>query len=95
MAIENKETKVVQEAETLATQLIPALTTLPQEFIKAEKNLETLGFFTPSTRKTREPKTKVVNFTKIVNGKRITASAFGHSANEVVFSISLETLPHF
>ena len=41
----------VKKDETLPVSIEPAL---PQEFVKAEKNLEWLGFFTPSNRRTRK-----------------------------------------
>ena len=46
------------------------------EFVKAEKNLETLGFFTPSSRGTRKKAVeKVISFTINVEGKKVKASA--------------------
>ena len=53
----------------------PAEIALTQEFIKAEKNLETLGFFTPSSNWTRGVKKKVISFTKTEGNKRVKASA--------------------
>jgi hypothetical protein len=49
--------------------------TLPQEFVKAEKNLETLGFFTPSSNWTRDAKKKVMSFTKKRGDKKVQTSA--------------------
>jgi len=65
-----------QKAETLPAQTadITILPTLPQEFIKAEKNLETLGFFTPYSYWTRDVKKKVISFTKTEGNKRVKAS---------------------
>lgn len=40
------------------------------DFIKVEKNLTSLGFFTPSTHKIRTPQAKEVSFTRTHEGKR-------------------------
>ena len=47
---------------------------LPQEFIKSEKNLETLGFFSPSSKRSRKSSKKVISFTRIVDGNKVQAS---------------------
>ena len=44
------------------------------EFVKAEKNLTALGFFTPSSKTIREEKAKVVRFSRVVDGQRTEAS---------------------
>ena len=41
------------------------------EFVKAEKNLTAMGFFTPSSNKLRDVKSKTVQTTRIVDGKPI------------------------
>lgn len=45
------------------------------DFIKIEKNLISLGFFTPSSKRIKGEKSKTITFTKIINGKRIEAKA--------------------
>jgi hypothetical protein len=45
------------------------------EFTKIEKNLAALGFFTPSTKRIKNAKSKTVTFTKIIDGKRIEVTA--------------------
>jgi hypothetical protein len=50
--------------------------TLPStEFVKVEKNLASLGFFTPSSKRTRNEKSKTVAVTIVLDGKRIEARA--------------------
>ena len=73
---EREEVKAVEETETLPVQTVDTTTlpAMPQEFIKAEKNLETLGFFTPSNNWTKDAKKKVISFTKIEGNKRVKAS---------------------
>lgn len=59
------------------TQLAPrrraALRT--PDFIKIEKNLISLGFFTPSSKRIKDEKSKTITFTKVIDGKRIEAKA--------------------
>src|SRR5580698_8681368 len=58
------------------TSLQPAAETLPStEFVKVEKNLASLGFFTPSSKRTRNEKSKTDAVTVVVDGKRIEAKA--------------------
>src|SRR5207253_2738287 len=38
------------------------------EFVKIEKNLASLGFFTPSSRRIRDAKAKVIGFVKVIDG---------------------------
>lgn len=53
-----------------------AVETLPStEFVKVEKNLASLGFFTPSSKRTRDEKSKTVSVTIVLDGKRIEAKA--------------------
>jgi len=40
------------------------------DFIKVEKNLTSLGFFTPTSNKVRKAKAKKVSFTRITDGRR-------------------------
>src|SRR5216684_1543419 len=50
--------------------------TLPTtEFVKVEKNLASLGFFTPSSKRTRDEKSKTVSVTVTLDGKRVEAKA--------------------
>jgi hypothetical protein len=77
MTTEKKEkTKAVKEPGTLPAHPVDItnLLTLPQEFIKAEKNLETLGFFTPSSNWTRDTNKKVISFTRTAGNKKVKAS---------------------
>lgn len=73
-----EEYNTAEETETwvMQTEYTATLPDLPQEFVKAEKNLETLGFFTPSSKQTRKKvDEKVTSFTTIVEGKRVKVSA--------------------
>ncbi len=56
------------EARTEAAHETEGFTT--SDFIKVEKNLTSLGFFTPSTHKIRTPQAKEVSFTRTHEGKR-------------------------
>ncbi|MDP2896372.1 MAG: replication initiator protein A [bacterium] len=61
-------------AETAVIVQSPEESQLPTvDFIKVEKNLASLGFFTPSSKRIKDAKAKTVNFTKIIDGKRIEA----------------------
>lgn len=44
------------------------------DFIKVEKNLSSLGFFTPSSKTNKDVVAKTINFTKVVDGKKVEAS---------------------
>jgi hypothetical protein len=46
-----------------------------REFVKVEKNLASLGFFTPSSKRTRNEKSKTVTVMVLIEGKRIEAKA--------------------
>jgi hypothetical protein len=65
------------EADNKTQQLAPrkraALRT--PDFIKIEKNLISLGFFTPSSKRIKDEKSKTITFTKVIDGKRIEAKA--------------------
>ena len=67
---EGKPSKEVARVETM-----PAEATGLREFVKAEKNLEWLGFFTPSSNWTKDAKKKVISLTATVEGKKVKASA--------------------
>lgn len=43
------------------------------DFIKLEKNLVSLGFFTPSSRRIKNEKAKTITFTRFVEGNRVEA----------------------
>src|SRR3954447_13232879 len=47
-------------------------------FAKVEKSLITLGFFTPSSRRIKDQKVKRISFTRVIDGKRVEASAEFH-----------------
>jgi hypothetical protein len=47
----------------------------PKEFVKIEKNLNTLGFFTPAKHRGAKSREKVVFFRREINGKTIEAQA--------------------
>lgn len=47
----------------------------PSEFAKVEKNLVSLGFFTPSSKRIKDAKAKTVSINAVVNGNRIEAKA--------------------
>jgi hypothetical protein len=53
-----------------AAEILPST-----EFVKVEKNLASLGFFSPSSKRTRDEKSKTVSVTVVVDGKRIEAKA--------------------
>ena len=73
--IESTEKKIGLEGDA-GTALRAATTRLPSvEFVKVEKNLASLGFFTPSSKRTRDEKSKTVSVTVVLNGKRIDAKA--------------------
>src|SRR5206468_59476 len=41
------------------------------EFVKVEKNLTSLGFFSPSSKRVRNEKSKTISATKVIDGNRI------------------------
>src|SRR5215472_10736370 len=45
------------------------------DFIKIEKNLASLGFFTPSSKRIKGARKKTITFTKVIDGKRVEARA--------------------
>lgn len=44
------------------------------DFIKLEKNLASMGFFSPASKNTKKPVAKTVEFTRLLQNKRVTAS---------------------
>lgn len=69
-------TKPEQVGEPLSgpTQPPQPPETLP-DFVKIEKNLASFGFFTPSSKRSKNTKAKTVSFTKVLDGKRVEAKA--------------------
>jgi hypothetical protein len=65
------------QIESTDRQLAPRKKTALRtpDFIKIEKNLISLGFFTPSSKRIKDEKSKTITFTKIIDGKRIEAKA--------------------
>src|SRR5437762_12975152 len=43
------------------------------DFIKVEKNLTSLGFFTPSSKRIKNEKAKTITFTRTADGNRVEA----------------------
>lgn len=75
-----EEGREITEKDNLEREVRTALQTtaetLPStEFVKVEKNLASLGFFTPSSKRTRNEKSKTVSVTIVLDGKRIEAKA--------------------
>ena len=52
-----------------------ALNTAPAEFAKVEKNVMSLGFFTPSSKRIKEAKAKTISISTKVDGNRVEAKA--------------------
>src|ERR1700722_13195673 len=72
---EESEKQIGLEGEG-GTAMHAATTRLPSaEFVKVEKNLASLGFFTPSSKRARDEKSKTVSVTIVLDGKRIDAKA--------------------
>lgn len=56
------------------TAIIKTKATLPApDFVKVEKNLNSLGFFTPSSKASRGAKAKTITFTRMIDGKKVEA----------------------
>src|SRR5260370_40807231 len=47
----------------------------PVEFVKVEKNLASLGYFTPSNKRIKDVKAKEITFTRVIDGVKVEASA--------------------
>lgn len=62
--------KIKPEPETLVEGEHPEEALEPADFIKVEKNLTSLGFFTPTSNKVRKAKAKKVSFTRVTDGRR-------------------------
>jgi hypothetical protein len=67
----------VRAPKTKAVVVVPPTeeANKPQEFVKIEKNLNTLGFFTPAKHRGAKSSEKVVYFRRELNGKTIDAQA--------------------
>jgi hypothetical protein len=57
-----RESSAVRKQQPLAGSL---------DLVRVEKNLAEVGFFTPASKRVRNLKSKVVTFTKTVDGKRV------------------------
>jgi hypothetical protein len=56
------------ESDTAITKT--GTTLLTTDFVKVEKNLNSLGFFTPSSKTIKKAKAKIITFTRMVDGKK-------------------------
>jgi len=68
-AQENQPSRAVLPLERGATEILQA------DFAKVEKNLVSLGFFTPSSKRIKDAKTKTITINITVNGNRVEAKA--------------------
>ena len=73
----NFDVETVRKDEKVDASPVLVEAALMQEFVKAEKNLEWLGFFTPSTSKgiMKKSDEKVISIITTVEGKKVKASA--------------------
>jgi hypothetical protein len=62
-----------QGTQTTALKPIAQNLPLPPDFVKIEKNLASLGFFTPSSKRIKNIDEKTITFTRTIEGKRIEA----------------------
>jgi hypothetical protein len=64
-------------ATNLATssEVLPAAPNRLPDFVKVEKNLASLGFFTPSSKRIRKATSKRITFHRVVDGQRMTVAA--------------------
>src|SRR5882762_5926326 len=73
-----KRKRKQQAGESIATLEQPqeqAPSISSQDFIAVEKNLASLGFFTPSSKKLPVVKKKTITFTKTIDGKKVEVRA--------------------
>jgi hypothetical protein len=68
---ETTENPVSQERETPTALEIQSGTLPSTEFVKVEKNLASLGFFTPSSKRLRSATEKSFTITTVADGKRL------------------------
>ncbi len=68
-----KKALIIRPDENQAEPTSPAeVVPLPSpEFVKVEKNLTSLGFFSPSSKNTKNPKAKTININYASEGKRV------------------------
>jgi hypothetical protein len=60
-----------EEAAALAPTPAEVVSLPSSEFVKVEKNLTSLGFFSPSSKNTKNPKAKTININYASEGKRV------------------------
>lgn len=66
--VEQENTTAKVHAVVVTENTLPAV-----DFVKVEKNLTSLGFFTPSSKKIKNAKAKMISFTRVIEGKRVEA----------------------
>lgn len=71
--MEKEDTSKQEQLQEIRKEDIETQISLPQQFIKTEKNLETLGFFSPSSKRSRRSKKKLISFTKIIDSNTVEA----------------------
>src|SRR5262249_16211419 len=63
-----------KKREEFDTAIATATVELPAaDVVKVEKNLTSLGFFTPSSKAIKGAKAKTITFTRMVEGKKVEA----------------------
>src|SRR5437762_14330196 len=68
---ETLKEKITQEGE-ISTAIEPKATLVPStDFVKVEKNLASLGFFTPSSKRLRNAQEKSFTITTVADGQRL------------------------
>jgi hypothetical protein len=70
---QKSDRKPKEESKSLMTTGQDEQSLSTPDFIKIEKNLSSLGFFTPSSKNIREAKGKTITFTRVVEGRKIEA----------------------
>jgi hypothetical protein len=63
------------EPEAALIPAAPIQLPVRSESVKVEKNLASLGFFTPSSKRIKSARKKTITFARVVDGKRIEARA--------------------
>jgi hypothetical protein len=69
------ENQVPGTGESKPTVSVPRSDTSKADFVRLEKNLASLGFFTPSSKRIKSAKAKTITLKKTVNGTRVEARA--------------------
>jgi hypothetical protein len=71
------DSPTTQHQQSLGAQQLTLLErdtqTVISDFVKVEKNLASLGFFTPSSKRLKTPQAKTIHFTRYIEGKRVEA----------------------